>query len=97
MEQNGAHFEFEWFFMSRLPIVAIVGRRNVGKSTLFNSMIKQKKAIVDATPGLTRDIISYNVKHSSVLFTLSDMPGLDLPDSTELSKPILANAREYLA
>ncbi len=83
--------------MIKLPIVAIVGRRNVGKSTLFNSMIKQKRAIVDATPGLTRDIISYNLKYSSVLFTLSDTPGLDLPDSTELSKPILENARDYLA
>ena len=82
--------------MNKLPIVAIVGRRNVGKSTLFNAMIRQKKAIVDPMPGLTRDIISYNVRHSTILFTLSDTPGLDLPDSTELSKPILTNARDYL-
>ncbi|HPC40630.1 MAG TPA: GTP-binding protein, partial [Spirochaetota bacterium] len=82
--------------MSTLPIVAIVGRRNVGKSTLFNAVIKQKKAIVDAVPGLTRDILSYNVDYKSIMFTLADSPGLDLPDSSELSEPILANAREYL-
>ncbi|MBN2160571.1 MAG: ribosome biogenesis GTPase Der [Spirochaetes bacterium] len=82
--------------MSRLPIVAIVGRRNVGKSTLFNAIIRQKKAIVDAVPGLTRDILSYNVEYKSIVFTLADSPGLDLPDSSELSGPIMANAREYL-
>jgi GTP-binding protein len=82
--------------MSKLPIVAIVGRRNVGKSTLFNAMIKKKKAIVDAVPGLTRDIISYNVTHRSILFRLADTPGLDLPETTELSEPILSNARDYL-
>lgn len=82
--------------MSTLPIVAIVGRRNVGKSTLFNAIIRQKKAIVDAVPGLTRDVLSYTVDHRSIMFTLADTPGLDLPDSSELSEPILANAREYL-
>lgn len=82
--------------MSNLPIVAIVGRRNVGKSTLFNAIIKEKKAIVDAVPGLTRDVISYNVDYKSVVFTLADTPGLDLPESSVLSEPILANARDYL-
>jgi GTPase len=82
--------------MSKLPIVAIVGRRNVGKSTLFNAIIRQKRAIVDAVPGLTRDVVSYNVEYRSVHFTLADTPGLDLPDSSALSEPILANARDYL-
>ncbi|OHD71646.1 MAG: ribosome biogenesis GTPase Der [Spirochaetes bacterium RBG_16_49_21] len=77
-------------------MVAIVGRRNVGKSTLFNALIRRKRAIVDAMPGLTRDIISYNLEHSSVLFALADSPGLDLPDSTMLSGPILSTARDYL-
>jgi GTPase len=82
--------------MSKLPIVAIVGRRNVGKSTLFNAGIRQKRAIVDSVPGLTRDVVSYNVEYGSFHFILADTPGLDLPDSSALSEPILANAREYL-
>ncbi len=82
--------------MSTLPIVAIVGRRNVGKSTLFNALIRQKRAIVDSVPGLTRDIISYDVEHASIVFTLADSPGLDLPDSSMLSDSILSTAKDYL-
>lgn len=82
--------------MSKLPIVAIVGRRNVGKSTLFNALIRQKRAIVDAVPGLTRDVVSYDIEYSSIHFTIADTPGLDLPDSSALSEPILSNARDYL-
>lgn len=80
----------------KLPIVSIVGRQNVGKSTLFNSIIKKKRAIVDSLPGLTRDVIQYDVEYNSVHFTLSDTPGLDLSSSSELSEPILRNAREHL-
>ena len=65
--------------MSNLPIVAIVGRRNVGKSTLFNAVIKQKKAIVDAVPGLTRDVFRITSITNRSIFTLADTPGLDLP------------------
>ncbi|MFC1671089.1 ribosome biogenesis GTPase Der [Spirochaetota bacterium] len=81
---------------NKLPLVTIVGRRNVGKSTLFNTLIKEKKAIVDSSPGLTRDILSYEVKYKSFSFLLSDTPGLDLPDSSELKDPILENAKQHL-
>ncbi len=80
----------------KLPIVSIVGRQNVGKSTLFNAIIKKKRAIVDPLPGLTRDVIQYDAEYDSVHFTLSDTPGLDLSSSAELSGPILRNAREHL-
>lgn len=81
---------------SKSPIVTIVGRQNVGKSTLFNSLIKEKKAIVDPFPGLTRDILTFTISYQSSTFTLSDTPGLDLHNSSELSSPVLENAREHL-
>lgn len=80
----------------KLPIVTIVGRQNVGKSTLFNAIIKEKRAIVDSFPGLTRDIISFTVNYNTVSFILTDTPGLDLPSTSELSGSILENARNHL-
>ncbi len=79
-----------------VPIVSIVGRQNVGKSTLFNSLIRRKKSIVDAMPGLTRDVISFRLTHREASFVLCDTPGLDLSDPSELSRAILENARSFL-
>ncbi|HEY1406777.1 MAG TPA: ribosome biogenesis GTPase Der [Spirochaetota bacterium] len=80
-----------------LPIVSIAGRRNVGKSTLFNALVRSKIAIVDDFPGLTRDILTYRVTHNDQSFILCDTPGLDLPDDADLSEKILANAHEHLS
>ena len=77
-------------------VVSIVGRQNVGKSTLFNALIKERRSIVDAHPGLTRDIITFTMSHGDTTFTVSDTPGLDLSDPSALSKSILDVAHRQL-
>jgi len=78
------------------PVVTIIGRQNVGKSTLFNTIIREKKAIIDSLPGLTRDVIAYTVQYKSATFVLTDTPGLDLTDSSQLSRSIIDNAMAHL-
>ncbi len=81
---------------SRAPVVSIVGRQNVGKSTLFNALAKERRAIVDAHPGLTRDIITFTIRHGGASFEISDTPGLDLDPSSELSQAIIGTAHRQL-
>jgi GTPase len=81
----------------KIPIVSIAGRRNVGKSTLFNALVREKIAIVDDFPGLTRDILTYRVNHGDKSYILCDTAGLDLPKDAELSAKILDNAHEHLS
>ncbi len=68
--------------------IAIVGRPNVGKSALFNRMIKQRKAIVEKFGPTTRDRISAIVKWSDKTIELIDTPGLDFDRKEDLSKLI---------
>ena len=70
--------------MSR-PIVAIVGRPNVGKSTLFNKLIGERRSIVDDTPGVTRDRIFGDTEWNGKSFLLVDTGGLEV-DSKDLIK-----------
>src|SRR3989475_2955797 len=68
------------------PIVAIVGRPNVGKSTLFNRMIGWRKAIVDAQSGLTRDRLYGVAEWRGREFTVVDTAGLDLDTAKDASR-----------
>ena len=72
------------------PIVAIVGRPNVGKSTLFNVLAGSAISIVKDTPGVTRDRIYADCTWLSHSFTLIDTGGIE-PDSSDI---ILAQMRE---
>ncbi|MBQ3891605.1 MAG: ribosome biogenesis GTPase Der [Lachnospiraceae bacterium] len=74
----------------RKPIVAVVGRPNVGKSTFFNALAGQKISIVKDTPGVTRDRIYVDVNWLNYSFTLVDTGGIE-PDSSDI---ILKQMRE---
>ena len=71
------------------PLVAIVGRPNVGKSTFFNQMVGKRIAIVEDTPGVTRDRVYADCEWQNYRFTLIDTGGID-PNSDD---PLLSQMR----
>ena len=60
--------------------VCLIGRPNVGKSTIFNRLIREKKSIILDTPGVTRDRIYGDVTYDDKTFLLIDTGGIDLGD-----------------
>ncbi|MEO1483505.1 MAG: ribosome biogenesis GTPase Der [Myxococcota bacterium] len=72
--------------MTRLPLIALVGRPNVGKSTLFNRMVGRRMALVDNQPGVTRDRLFGDMRFDGRLARLVDTGGLDFDtDDTVMS------------
>jgi GTP-binding protein len=76
---------------ARIPILAVVGRPNVGKSTLVNRIIGRREAVVEDKPGVTRDRVSYDAVWNGRAFTVVDTGGWD-PDARGLAESIRAQA-----
>ncbi len=75
------------------PIVAIVGRPNVGKSTLFNKLIGERRAIVDDTPGVTRDRLFGDCEWLNYRFSLIDTGGIEMESDEVITSHIRAQAK----
>jgi GTP-binding protein len=82
---------------AKLPIVAIVGRPNVGKSTLFNRYAGRRRALVEDVPGITRDRIAEEVEVDGRAVLLVDTAGLDPEAEAGLPAAIQAQARAAVA
>nr|WP_245679232.1 ribosome biogenesis GTPase Der [Actinomadura hibisca] len=74
------------------PVVAVVGRPNVGKSTLVNRIIGRREAVVEDVPGVTRDRVAYDATWNGRRFTVVDTGGW-LPDAQGLAAAIAEQAR----
>src|SRR5262245_4056423 len=80
----------------RLPSIVIVGRPNVGKSTLFNAITGRRRSIVGDEPGITRDRIYGEAKHRGRRFELIDTGGINPNDDEQIPSEILKQARVAL-
>lgn len=74
-----------------LPVVAIVGRPNVGKSALVNRILGRREAVVEDTPGVTRDRVTYKAEWSDRRFSLVDTGGWE-PDAKGIDRSVAAQA-----
>ncbi len=74
-----------------LPVLAVVGRPNVGKSTLVNRILGRREAVVEDVPGVTRDRVSYDANWAGRAFTVLDTGGWD-PDARGMAERITAQA-----
>jgi GTP-binding protein len=74
-----------------VPVLAVVGRPNVGKSTLVNRILGRREAVVEDVPGVTRDRVSYDADWAGRAFTVVDTGGWD-PDARGLAAAIAAQA-----
>lgn len=84
--------ESEALALDRLPVVAIVGRPNAGKSTLFNRLVRQPRAIVDSQPGVTRDRNIARAVWDDRPFLLIDTGGFEDQDASQLAESVRAQS-----
>ncbi|MGW1062600.1 ribosome biogenesis GTPase Der [Micromonospora sp. NBC_01412] len=79
-----------------VPVVAVVGRPNVGKSTLVNRIIGRRQAVVEDVPGVTRDRVPYDAQWTGRAFTVVDTGGWE-PDAKDRAAAIAAQAEIAVA
>jgi len=80
--------------VKRIPVVAIVGKPNAGKSALFNRIVKRRRAITHATPGVTRDIVEERVVWNGVEFLLRDTGGFLAGSKDRITAEIAERVRK---
>ncbi len=81
----------------RLPLVVLTGRPNVGKSTLFNRILGQHRAVVEATPGVTRDRLYAEAEWAGHTFLIGDTGGIGGGDADPFAPLVWAQAEAALA
>ena len=79
--------------MKRKPVIAVVGRPNVGKSTFVNRLVGKRQSIVDDLPGVTRDRIYFDVEWQNKQFTIIDTGGIIPGDEDEIMVSIYDQAK----
>ena len=83
----------DYIIMKRKPIIAVVGRPNVGKSTFVNRLVGKRQSIVDDLPGVTRDRIYFDVEWQHKQFTVIDTGGIVPGDEDEIMLSIYDQAK----
>ncbi len=79
-----------------LPVLAVVGRPNVGKSTLVNRILGRREAVVQDVPGVTRDRVAYDAQWAGRRFTIVDTGGWE-PDARDFAARVTAQAQRAAA
>ena len=80
------------------PVVALVGRPNVGKSTLFNRLAGERLAVVDDVPGTTRDRLVAESEWNGVVFNIMDTGGIDPSQTASAAgkKPLSVGSADFI-
>ncbi len=84
--------------MARKPVIALVGRPNVGKSTLFNRLVGERMAVTDEIPGTTRDRLIADFDWRGRIFQVVDTGGIEVyqPKSSRNESPLAEGSADFV-